>query len=97
MKFQTAKNVSLALIMAGIMIGLLGSITLESGTSEYTFSFITMLVLVGLSLLILFVWGKCPKCKKRIFYQVYKYKKCPHCGASLTGDTKGKKGAAKKK
>ena len=95
MKFSTAKAASMGMLLAALTIGVSSALIFEEGTAAYTGSAVLIAVLFALALVIMFVWGRCPYCGKRLFYGLYKWKICPKCRRKL--DPRGKYAASGKK
>ena len=88
MKFGTAKSASMGMLLAALAIGVASALMLEEGSSAYTGSAILLLVLLFASVAIMYIWGRCPYCGKRLFYGLYKWKICPKCRRALRANEK---------
>lgn len=94
MKFGTAKNTVLGVLLSALVIAAAGMIMLTEGTPEYVASEIVALVLLAAGIAIAVIWGRCPYCGQRLFSQLLKYKTCPRCRRAL--DPNGKYVLSKK-
>lgn len=88
MNFGTAKSASMGMLLAALAIGVASALMFEEGTSAYTGSAILLLVLLFTSVAIMYIWGRCPYCGKRLFYGLYKWKICPKCRRTLRANEK---------
>lgn len=88
MKLGTAKILSMASLLLGLAVGLLGHFTLEEGTSTYLLVEIITVLLFAAGLLIVVLWCRCPHCGRRLFYKMFQLKVCPGCKRRL--DDKGR-------
>lgn len=88
MKLGTAKVLSMASLLLGLAVGLLGHFLLEEGTSSYLLAEILTALLFIAGLLIVVVWCRCPHCGRRLFYKMFQLKVCPGCKRRL--DDKGR-------
>jgi len=88
MKFSSAKAVSMGLLIAAFTIGISALFLFEEGSSAYTGSTIMILALFVAALLVMFIWGRCPYCGKRLFYGLYKWKICPKCRRKIDHNAK---------
>ena len=84
MKLGTAKVLSMASLLLGLAVGLLGHFLLEEGTSSYLLAEILTALLFIAGLLIVVVWWRCPPyCGRRLFYKMFQLKVCPGCKRRL--------------
>jgi len=94
MKFSTSKAASMGILLAALAIGVASALMFEKGTAAYTGSVVLLLLMLAAALMIMFIWGRCPYCGKRLFYGLYKWTICPKCRRKL--DMNGKYSSAKK-
>lgn len=83
MKLGTAKILSMASLLLGLAVGLLGHFALEEGTSTYLLVEIITVLLFAAGLLIVVLWCRCPHCGRRLFYKMFQLKVCPGCKRRL--------------
>ena len=88
MKFGAAKSASMGMLLSALVIGVSSIFMFEEGSSAYTGSAILIILLFVASLLIMFIWGRCPYCGKHLFYGLYKWKTCPKCRRELSANDK---------
>lgn len=94
MKFSASKAASMGMLLAALSIGVASALIFEEGTTAYTGSAVLITVLFIAALAIMYIWGRCPYCGKRLFYGLYKWKICPKCRRKL--DPNGKYVPSKK-
>lgn len=91
MKFETAKNTTLGLLLSGLAIGVLGIFLCEEGSAMYNLTIVATLVLLAGGCLVGAIWARCPYCGKHLFVNMLKHKTCPKCRRALTTPRKIKK------
>ena len=92
MKLGTAKVLSMASLLLGLAVGLLGHFLLEEGTSSYLLAEILTALLFIAGLLIVVVWCRCPHCGRRLFYKMFQIKVCPGWKGSLHDNARHESG-----
>lgn len=88
MKFSTAKAASMGMLLAGLAIGVASALMFEEGSAEYTGSAVLLISVFAAAVAIMLVWGRCPNCRKHLFYGLYKWKVCPKCRKKLDPNAK---------
>ena len=90
MKLGTAKVLSMASLLLGLAVGLLGHFLLEEGTSSYLLAEILTALLFIAGLLIVVVWCRCPHCGRWSAppwpWSEDAVRFCPRCGTRLEYD-----------
>ena len=86
MKYGTAKTVTVAILLVALAVACMGQFLTEEGSSEYMMSLYGAIGMLGVGLVVAFVWGRCPNCGHRLFYKFLKWKECPKCHKKLDGN-----------
>lgn len=83
MKIGTVKKITLVLLTAALIVGLLTFMTVEKDSSTFVLMFYIVLGLFLAALAIIWFFARCPHCGAHLFYQFFKLKKCPKCKKKL--------------
>ena len=83
MKIGTVKKITLVLLTAALVIGLLTFFTVEKESSTFVLMFYIVLGLFLAALAIIWLFARCPHCGAHLFYHFFKLTKCPKCHKKL--------------
>lgn len=86
MKYGTTKTVSTTILLLALAVACMGQFLCTKGSQEYMLSCYAAIVLLVAGLAVVFIWGRCPYCGKRLMYKFLQWKKCPSCGKALDKD-----------
>lgn len=93
MKFETARKVTMALLVITCVLCLLALVITQEGSSARDITSYIALGTAVLGIICLFSFCKCPYCGKRLFRNMANIKVCPACHRDLeTGIKKKGKG-----
>ena len=98
MSLKTAKNVIRYLLVACVAVAILGVALAAQHSPNAVYASLVSFILFAVAIIMLFAFGKCPHCGKRIIKGLYSATYCPHCRRDLiTGVRKKGKGGKKVK
>lgn len=86
MKIGTVKKITLVLLTAALIIGLLTFATVQKDSESFAILFYVVLGLFLAALAVIWFFARCPQCGAHLFYQFFKLKKCPKCHKKLMDD-----------
>ncbi len=83
MTLQTAKALSKGMLIAALVSYIACAVLMQTGAVPPEPFAVAGTALLGLAVVVRFLWAKCPHCHRRIGYKQLNRTECPYCRKSI--------------